>query len=197
MIAVVIPYPWPRKTTTRRNKAVDPALWALMPSDVEGSELREELQLAIRKVVVDPPGHCPPVGALGISVGKPRYDHCGQRAHAAASVAPIPDVAGIVSLFDAQLRRCALPKAFTAGARYAERIASRPNAACKGSSNSLQRRRPAAIAKSGSSGIFGIPCKSAISLCRKSRMKKDEDRRTRPSRSRLRTDKGLRMGTEV
>src|SRR5438270_2703706 len=98
MNAVVILHPWPRKTTTRRNKAVDPALWALMPSDVEGSEHREELQLAIRKVVVDPPGHCPPVGALGISVGKPRDDHCGQRAHAAASVAPIPDVAGIVSL---------------------------------------------------------------------------------------------------
>jgi hypothetical protein len=48
-----------------------------------------------------------------------------------------------------------------------------------------------------SSGVLGIPCRSAISLCRKSRIKKDEDRRTRPSCSRLRTDKGLRIGTEA
>jgi hypothetical protein len=76
MNAVVILHPWPRKTTTRRNKAVDPTLWALMPSDFEGCKLREELQLAIRKVVMDPPGHCPPVGTISIPVGKPRYDHC-------------------------------------------------------------------------------------------------------------------------
>ena len=94
----MILHPWPRKTTTRRNKAVDPSLWTLMPPDVEGSELREELHLAIRKVVMDPPGHCPPVGALSIAVGKSQDDHCGQRAHEAASVAPIPDVAGVVSL---------------------------------------------------------------------------------------------------
>jgi hypothetical protein len=98
MNAVVILHPWPRKTTTRRNKAVDSALWALMPSDVEGSELREELQLAIRKVVMDSPGHCPPVGALGISVSEPRYDHCSQRAHAAENVPSIPDVTSVVSL---------------------------------------------------------------------------------------------------
>jgi len=40
-----------------------------------------------------------------------------------------------------------------------------------------QIRRPAAIANSGSSGILRMPCRSAISLCRKSR-KKDGDRRT-------------------
>ena len=98
MSAVVILHPWPRKTSTRRNEAVDPTLWALVPPDVEGGELWEELQLAIRKVVVDPPSQCPPIGALSIAVCKPRDDHCGQRAHAAASVAPIPDVASVVSL---------------------------------------------------------------------------------------------------
>lgn len=98
MHARMILHSWSRQTATRTDEAVDPALWALVPPDVECSELREELQLAIRKVIVDPPGHRPPIGALVIPVGKPWDDHCGQRAHAAASVAPIPDVAGIVSL---------------------------------------------------------------------------------------------------
>ena len=42
---------------TWRDKAVDPPLWLLVPTDIEGGELREELQLAIRQVVVDPPRH--------------------------------------------------------------------------------------------------------------------------------------------
>ena len=42
---------------TRDDKAVDPPLWLLMPTDIEGGELREELQLAVRQMVVDPPCH--------------------------------------------------------------------------------------------------------------------------------------------
>ena len=60
----VILQPWSRQTAPRRDEAVDPALWTLMPPNVEGRELREELQLAIREMVMDPPSHCPPVGAV-------------------------------------------------------------------------------------------------------------------------------------
>src|SRR6516162_8022053 len=98
MDAPMILHPWSRQTTPRRDEAVDPALWTLVPPNVEGRELREELQLAIREMVMDPPSHCPPVGALSVLIGKPRNDDRGQRAHAAASVPTIPDVAGIVPL---------------------------------------------------------------------------------------------------
>ena len=68
MNAVVVLHPWSRQTATGMDKTVDPALWALVPPDVESSELREELQLAIRKVVVDPPGKGSPIGrATGTS----------------------------------------------------------------------------------------------------------------------------------
>src|SRR6516162_9210573 len=98
MVALVTFHPRSRQAPARRDKAVDPALGTLVPPDVEGRELREELELAVRQVVVDPPSHRPPVGALSISIGKPRNDDCGQRAHAAPSVPPIPNVACVVSL---------------------------------------------------------------------------------------------------
>ena len=99
-----------RKETTPQNrvtppgqsrggdKAVDPALRTLVLPDAEGREFREELQVAVRQVIMNPLRHCPPVNALSVSVGKPGNDYCGHRAHAAASVPPIPDVAGIISL---------------------------------------------------------------------------------------------------
>src|SRR5215470_17064803 len=102
MDAPMILHPWSRQTAPWRDEAVDPALWTLVPPDVEGRELREELQLAIRQMVMDPPRHCPPVRTLGVSIGKPRNHNCGHGAHAASSVSPIPDMAGIVSLI-----RCA------------------------------------------------------------------------------------------
>src|SRR5215469_3546408 len=76
----MILHPWSRQTAPRRDEAVDPALWTLVPPNVEGRELREELQFAIREMVMDPPSHCPPVGALSVLIGKPRNDHRGQRA---------------------------------------------------------------------------------------------------------------------
>jgi len=74
MDAPMILHPWSRQTPPRRDEAVDPALWALVPPNVEGRELREELQLAIREMVMDPPSHCPPVSALSVLIGKPRND---------------------------------------------------------------------------------------------------------------------------
>jgi hypothetical protein len=52
----------------------------------------------------------------------------------------------------------------TSGDRYAERIAMRPNVACRGSRRFSQSPRPAAIASSGSSGKFDKPSIAAISL---------------------------------
>jgi hypothetical protein len=77
MDARMIRHPGPRQTPARRDKALYPALRALVPPDVECRELREELQLAVRQVVMDPPGHRSPVGAFSVSVGKPRNDDCG------------------------------------------------------------------------------------------------------------------------
>ena len=65
---------------------------------MERGKFREKLQLAIREVVMNPPGHRPPVGALGVTVRKPWDDHCGQSPYATPSNAPIPDVTSIVAL---------------------------------------------------------------------------------------------------
>src|SRR6516225_7791001 len=61
----VVFHPGSRQTSTRRDKAVDPPPRLLMPPDIEGSKLREELHLAVREMVMDPPGHRLPVGTLG------------------------------------------------------------------------------------------------------------------------------------
>lgn len=45
-----------------RNETIDPPSGALMPTDIEGGEFREEFQMAIRQMIVDPPRHRPPVG---------------------------------------------------------------------------------------------------------------------------------------
>ena len=73
--------------------------------------------------------------------------------------------------FEAQLRRWRHPKSLTSGDRYAERIAMRPNVACRGSRRFSQSPRPAAIASSGSSGKFDKPSIAAISLNKKSRIR--------------------------
>jgi hypothetical protein len=99
--------------------------------------------------------------------------------------------------FEAQLYPCAFPYAFKTADLYPDRIATRPNTACNGSSNSSHNRRPASIARSGSSGTLLIPWMAAISLCRKSRMKNDRDSRTRPSISALRTVLGILIGIRL
>src|SRR5262245_7325987 len=42
---------------TRRDKAVDPPFWQLVPTAIESGELWEKLQFAVRQMVVDPPCH--------------------------------------------------------------------------------------------------------------------------------------------
>src|SRR5215468_8324499 len=93
--------------------------------------------------------------------------------------------------FEAQLRRCRRPKSLTSGDRYAERIAMRPNVACRGSRRFSQSPRPAAIASSGSSGKFDKPSIAAISLNKKSSMKKDSESLVLENFSAARTDFGV------
>lgn len=80
----------------RGDEAVDAPPRAFVPLDVERTELREKLQVRIGQVVVDPPGHRPPVGTVRVFVREPGDDHAGGRAHMAVRVAAIPDMAGIV-----------------------------------------------------------------------------------------------------
>src|SRR5215469_5354149 len=82
---------------SRRDKAVDPPLWLLVPADIECSELGKELQLAVRQMVVDPPCHCLPRGAGGIAVGKPRHNDRSHCADKAIAIATIPDMPGGVA----------------------------------------------------------------------------------------------------
>ncbi len=69
---------------------------AFVPADIERREPGKELQPAVGQMVVDPIGHRPPVGALGIAVGEPGHDDAGGRPAESGSVAPVPDVAAVV-----------------------------------------------------------------------------------------------------
>ena len=64
-IRLVVPpfmvgHPRPRQHATRRDEAGNSAFRTLVPADVERRQLREELQLAVRQVIVDPPCHAAP-----------------------------------------------------------------------------------------------------------------------------------------
>jgi len=54
MRTVVIGHSRSRQAALRGNKAVNPPPRPLMPADVEGGQFGEELQLAVRHVVMDP-----------------------------------------------------------------------------------------------------------------------------------------------
>jgi hypothetical protein len=190
MRAVVIGHFRSRQAALRGDKAVDPALRPLMPADVEGGQFREELQLAARQVVTDPPCKGAPIRTVAVAVGKPWHDDGGHGPHSACGIATVPNMAAVIAEVRSAAEPMLVAELVDRGARYAERIASRPKVASSGSSSSSHSLRPAALATSGASGMFGMPQKSAISLCRKSRMKNDADSRTRPSSSRLLTEPG-------
>jgi hypothetical protein len=50
----VVGHAWFGQQATWRDKAVDPPFWLLVPTDIEGGELWEELRFAIRQMVVNP-----------------------------------------------------------------------------------------------------------------------------------------------
>ena len=97
MRTVVVGHSWSRQAALRGDKAVDPPLWLLMPADVEGGQFGEELQLAVRQVVMDPPGECAPIRAIAVAVGEPRHDDCGHRPYSAHGAATVPNVAAIIA----------------------------------------------------------------------------------------------------
>jgi hypothetical protein len=97
MVAGVVRHAGAGQVTARVDEAVDLALRVFLPSDIERTELREELQLAIGKMVVDPPRHCLPRGALQQSIGEPGDDNAGHGAHAPARIAAVPDMTAIIA----------------------------------------------------------------------------------------------------
>ena len=97
MQTFVVGHSWSRQAALGGDKAIDPPLWMLMPADVEGGQLGEELQLAVRQMVMDPPGECAPIRAVAVAVGKPRHDNGCHRPHSAGGIATVPNVAAIIA----------------------------------------------------------------------------------------------------
>jgi hypothetical protein len=59
MRTVVVGHSWLRQAALRGDKAVNAPQRPLMPADVEGGQFGEELQLALRQMVMDRlAGHC-------------------------------------------------------------------------------------------------------------------------------------------
>ena len=58
MRTVVVGHSRSRQAALRGDKAVDPPPRPLMPADIEGGQFGEELQLAVRQMVRDPPCKC-------------------------------------------------------------------------------------------------------------------------------------------
>jgi hypothetical protein len=57
MIACMIGDTGLGQVAARRDEAVDRSFWLLLPTDVEGRQLGEELQVAVWEVVMKPLGH--------------------------------------------------------------------------------------------------------------------------------------------
>src|SRR5215469_15530103 len=60
VIAIVVRESRFREKATRFDEAVDRPLRCLVPTDIESEQLRKELQLAVWKIVMNPPCHCLP-----------------------------------------------------------------------------------------------------------------------------------------
>ena len=79
------------------NVAVDRTIRLLMPPDVECAEVWKELKLAVGQMVVNPVGHCSPVGTLVVLISEPRYCDACHGAATSAFIEVIPNVARIVA----------------------------------------------------------------------------------------------------
>ena len=147
----------------------------------------------IGQMVVDPPGDGFPVAGAFVIGDEAVDDDAGGGAHAAVGVAPVPDMAGIIALVAAAIELVLIAEVVdrgrAVGASGSRCGRSGPAAVPAGFRRGIL---PAAMARSGSSGILGRPLMTAISENRKSRMKKLSDRRTRPRVSRALTLVGFR-----
>jgi len=97
VIAIVVRESRFREKATRFDEAVDRPLRCLVPTDIESEQLRKELQLAVWKIVMNPPCHCLPARRVH-SIDQPRHNDRRQRAHAAVFASAIPGMAGSIFL---------------------------------------------------------------------------------------------------
>ena len=73
--------------------ALDCALGALMPANVEGPVGREEVERRIGQVLMDPARHDPLVAWLLVLLPEARDNDAGHVAHVTVCIEPIPDMA--------------------------------------------------------------------------------------------------------
>src|SRR5262249_22333237 len=97
VIAIVVRESRFREKATRFDEAVDGPLRCLVPTDIESEQLRKELQLAVWKIVMNPPCHCLPARRVH-SIDYERTNDRRQRAHADVVASPIPNMAGSIFL---------------------------------------------------------------------------------------------------
>src|SRR5262245_12247192 len=88
-----------REAALRLDETVDSSRRILAPLNVKGTELGIELEMAIRKVVVNPPRKPTPICAFPIVVNKPRDHNAGCRSHPALVIPHVPDVIGRIGLY--------------------------------------------------------------------------------------------------
>src|SRR5262249_59979252 len=92
VIAIVVRESRFREKATRFDEAVDRPLRCLVPTDIESEQLWKELQLAVWKIVMNPPCHCLPARRVH-SIDQPRHNDRRQCAHAAVFASAIPGMA--------------------------------------------------------------------------------------------------------
>src|ERR1700746_991582 len=81
----MVGHPRSRQAALRGDKTVDPPPRPLMAADVEGGQFGEELQLAVRQVVMDPPSKRAPIGTVVVAGGIPGHADGRRRPLAPAS----------------------------------------------------------------------------------------------------------------
>jgi hypothetical protein len=83
----------PGQTPPQRDIAVDAPLGPFVPTNVERAVDREELQVSVGQMVVDPPRQLAPVAIIAEPVDERWHDDAGGRPHEAITIAHVPDKA--------------------------------------------------------------------------------------------------------
>lgn len=105
----VVWLPAAEQKALRISEAKDTALRTIVPIDVECSELRKELEPAVREAVMYPVGQRPPVLGMGITVREPRYHYAGRGPATALGVQMVPYVSGVVLLVRSAVMALLIP----------------------------------------------------------------------------------------
>lgn len=87
-----------QKVTTWLDEAMDGFLRLLVPANVESTEVRKELHLAVGEVVVNPIGQSTPVGPVFVTSCEPRKNDTGGRTFLSFAVEAVPNVPCVVRL---------------------------------------------------------------------------------------------------